>query len=129
MSSRGTLKLESVPGEYAICRLPPDVQAPAWVEGSRFSAITRTSEELCIVCEARLVSDRVTASCDWSCLRIAGSIEFSETGVIAGLSSTLARAGLSLFVVSTYDTDYLLVRTFELEAACAALRGAGHVVE
>jgi hypothetical protein len=119
--------LELLPGTFVICRLDPDAPIPNWAMGAIVS-ITRTSEELSIVCEQEEVPQDVQAERGWQCLRVAGKLDFSLVGVIARLTTTLAEAGISVFVVSSYDTDFVLVRESDLEDAITALRQAGHTV-
>jgi hypothetical protein len=113
--------------QFAIARLPPEGALPAWVDGS-LSSVTRTPEELSILCPAERVFSEIDAEPGWRGLRVAGTLDFSEVGVMASLSGPLAEAGVSVFVISTYDTDYLFVRGDSLAEAVRALRQAGHHV-
>jgi hypothetical protein len=121
--------LSLLAGEFAICRFGADEQIPAWAGagGQEFVSVTRTGLELSVICSARLVPDAVTAERGWHCLRLEGPFPADEAGVLAGTVAPLAEAGLSVFAVATYDTDYLLVR--DLPLATAALAGAGHTVK
>jgi hypothetical protein len=120
--------LSLLAGEFAICRFGADAAIPAWagVGGQEFVSVTRTAQELSVICAARLVPADVTAERGWHCLRLDGPFAAEEAGVLAGTVAPLAEAGLSVFAVATYDTDYLLVR--DLPLATAALAGAGHTV-
>jgi hypothetical protein len=109
-----------VAGEFAIARLPHDSEVPPWPRGA-FVSITRTSDELSIVCEAAAVPDDVTADRRWSCLKLEGPLPLDQTGIAAAFTRTLADAGMAVFVISTYDTDYVLVR--DAARALAALAG------
>ncbi len=113
-------------GHFAIVRLHADDAIPAWAHGT-FLSITRTSEELSIVCDEGAVHD-VVADRGWSCLKLAGPLPLDQTGVAAAFTRVLANAGVAVFLVSTYDTDYVLVRDAALERATAALRAAGYKV-
>lgn len=117
------LRLNVLPGELAICRLSPDAAPPdwAWVPGP-LAAVSRTAEELSIVCAAEGVPPAVQASRGWRTFKVAGPLDFALTGILARLAVPLAEAGISLFAVSTYDTDYLLVREAGVEKAVAVLR-------
>ena len=119
--------LEVLPSELAVCRLDSGSAIPDWVAGEVVS-ITRTKEELSVVCEALNVPLNVKSECGWRCLRVAGPLDFSMVGVIASLSATLAAAEISVFVVSTFDTDYLLVKEANLALAIDELRAAGHAI-
>ncbi len=126
MSVRLTLELG--PGEYAVCRLAPDATLPPWADGPGFVSITRTAEELSIVCPAGRVPPDVTATPGWRLLKIVGPFDFGVTGVMAAVAGPLADAGVSLLPIATYDTDYILVKVAQLDAALQALRAAGHTV-
>ena len=90
--------------------------------------MTRTDDELSVVSASNDVPVGVTAEKGWRCLRVEGPLAFEMTGVLANLSAPLARAKVPIFVVSTYDTDYLLVKDLDLDRACSVLQGDGHVI-
>ena len=124
------LELEALSGEYAICRLPADAALPDWArpeppEGD-FVSISRTRHELSITCPVKRVPPDVRAERDWACFKVVGPLDFGEIGVVASLAAPLAEAGVSIFVVSTFDTDYLLVKSAKRNQAVAALAAAGH---
>ena len=117
------LRLSVLPGELAICRLAPEAPLPDWaVAPGPLSAVTRTAEELSIVCAAEGVPPTAQASRGWRAFKVAGPLDFALTGILARLAAPLAEAGISIFAVSTYDTDYLLVRQDNLEQAVVVLR-------
>ena len=120
------LTLTVMPGAFAICRLAPDAPLPSWAAAGRFFSITRTSEELSVVCADGDAPAGVKAEKGWRALKVEGPLELSAVGIIASLAAPLAAERISVFVVSTFDTDYLLVRHESLEAAAAALARAGH---
>ena len=122
------MRIGILPGRHAVCRLDPAEAIPSWADGDGFVSITRTSGELSIVCEESRVPDDVRAERGYRCLGVKGPIPFELTGVAASLAAPLAAAGISLLLIATYDTDYLLVREELLEQATAALRAAGHAV-
>jgi len=124
MTSRG-LDLHWLPGCRAICRLPPKSAVPAWAAG-RFLSTTRTADELSIVCDCDAVPESVRQEGPYAMLRIVGSMELGLVGVLASIAGPLATAGLPIFVVSTFDTDYILVRDAERERAEEVLVAAGH---
>lgn len=114
----------------AICRLSPDEASPAWATVGGFCSITRTSEELSIVCpDDRRIPEGVRCERGWRVIRVAGTQPFTLTGVLSSVLEPLARAGISIFAISTFDTDYVLVKSESLEAAIATLREAGHSIE
>ena len=124
-----SLTLHLLPQRLAIARLDSHAVVPAWAQTGALLSLTRTPTELSIVCEADLVPSEVRAERGYRALRVFGPLDFSETGVLASLAAPLARAGISIFVLSTYDTDYLLLREQELDAALACVSAAGHRVQ
>lgn len=129
MTPRRALTL--LPERFAVCRFAPDEPLPAWVfhAGATHWSLTRTPHELSLVCpEDDLPPSVETVERPWRALVVDGPIPFGETGVIAGLSSPLAAAGVPVFVLSTHDTDLVLVKDADLARACAALAAAGHEV-
>jgi len=126
MSDRkpGLLSLEWVPGRFAVCRLGADEAVPDWAmaPGSPgLSSVTRTDRELSIVaCEDR-VPHSTRAERGWVALRVRGTLDFGLVGVLSGLTGALAAVGVSVFAVSTYDTDILLVKATDSERAVEAL--------
>ncbi|SHN84018.1 ACT domain-containing protein [Desulfitobacterium chlororespirans] len=110
-----------------ICRLDSNAQVPEWAEG-KFLSITRTADELSIVCSQKHIPQHVECEGNWRYFRIEGILDFSLIGVLSYLSGLLASQGISIFVISTYDTDYLLIKEQELDKALAALRAEGHQV-
>lgn len=125
MTPRSLLLL---PGRYAVCRLAPDAAEPAWAAGA-FITVTRTADELSVVCDEAAVPGGVRTQGGWRCLRVAGTLDFALVGVLAALLGPLAETGVSVFCVSTFDTDYLLVKDADLPRAVAALTTVGHRVE
>lgn len=119
------LKMRLFPGRYAICRLEPTCQTPLWAQNSEFCSLTRTPEELSIVCVEESVPEEVRCERGWKMLKLAGPIPFAVTGVVAAISEVLARERIGIFVISTYDTDYVLVQEHAIDAAIAALQCAG----
>lgn len=119
-------KFRGLPGRYAVCRLHPDASVPAWAVGP-FCSMTRTADELAIVCPAEQVPTAVQAERGWRVLKLVGPFPFTATGVLAAIAAPLARAEISLLSIATYDTDYFLVSAERFDEAVAALREAGHV--
>jgi hypothetical protein len=126
------LTLVVQPGELAVVRLPPDAHVPPWAFSAAPGALwsmTRTDDELSLVRAAEAVPSDARAERGWRALRIAGTIDFALTGVLASVLAPLGEAAISIFALSTYDTDYVLVREQALGAAVDALRAAGHDVQ
>ena len=122
------LSLIVVDGALAICKLPADAAIPAWAMAGGFCSITRTPDELSVVCRQEAVPGHINCTRDWRCLRVAGTVPFSAVGVLASLTAPLADAGISVFAISTFDTDYLLVKEQDLATAVDVLRGQGHTL-
>lgn len=122
------LRLSVLPETLTICRLAPDADLPAWATGGGLSSATRTPEELSIVVAKDRVPAGVRAEGAWRALQVAGPIPFSTVGILASIAEPLGRAGISLFAISTFDTDYVLVAAERLVDARLALSQAGHAV-
>jgi predicted amidohydrolase len=123
------LTLISVAGRFAVCKLPPDATIPAWATAGDVFSVTRTGDELSVACRQEVVPAGTQSEVGWRCLRVAGAMPFTLVGVLASLTGAVASAGIGIFAVSTFDTDYLFVKEAEFHLAVAALRGAGHSVE
>jgi uncharacterized protein len=122
------LELSLLPGRFAISRLAPDAHLPVWAARGSFYSVTRTCDELSIVVEEALVPAGTESQSGWRVLRVHGPFVLSEVGVLASLTAPLADARVSVFVVSTFDTDYLLVTEEQLASAIVALDRAGHSI-
>ena len=123
------LRLELLPGRLAVARLDEDAGPPAWAFAAPgLAAVVRRRGEVSVVCAEASVPAGAQAERGWRALEVAGPLEFALAGVLAGLAVPLAEAGVSIFALATYDTDVLLVREAQLDAAIAALRAAGHDV-
>lgn len=114
-----------LPGQFAVCRLERNAVWPTWARGS-FVSVTGTEDELSVVCAAEAVPADLVADRGWRVVKIVGPFAFTTVGVLASLAAPLAQAGVSLLAISTYDTDYLLVKSENLAAATTALGAAGH---
>jgi hypothetical protein len=114
---------------FSICRLGPAAPIPDWAHAGALVSITRTGDELSIVCPQSLVPQGIRAEQDFRALKIEGPLDFSLTGLLANLSGALAAANISLFALSTFDTDYILVRDRDALRAVQALEGAGHQIQ
>ncbi len=125
----GTPKLELLSDVYAICRLDAEAAVPGWGMQGTFWSITRTPEELSVVCPECRVPSGVKKEGGWRILMVEGPLDLSSTGVLASLVGPLAREGISVFALSTYDTDYLMVNREQLERTIETLVEEGHGVE
>lgn len=113
-------------GRFAIVKLPAGAEIPAWALQGSFYSVTRTVEELSLVCPAENVPGSEQAETGWACFKLDGPFPFSQTGVLSSFVSPLAQRGISIFALATFDTDYVLVKQELLEGALAALKEAGH---
>lgn len=116
-----------LPGLYAVCRLGADEPLPAWATGT-FCSITRTPDELSVICEQERVPAGARCEMGWRALRLLGVFGLGEVGVLLPIAEALRRAGVSMLPVATYDTDYVLVRAKALGAARTELEAAGYRV-
>ena len=122
------LTLSVLKGHYSVCRLDRTAELPSWLPHEGFTSITRTSEELSIVCQKEVVPDWIAAEHGFSALKIEGPLEFSLTGILSSVSAPLADAEIPIFAISTFDTDYILVKTHHCSKAVSVLENQGHTV-
>jgi hypothetical protein len=111
--------------DFTVCRLSSESVFPQWAMISSFLSISRTVSELSIVCESSLVPGNVKSETGWRILKVEGTLDFGLTGILASIINPLALARISIFAVSTFDTDYVLVKQDLLALACDALRANG----
>ena len=123
------LVIQVLPGEFAIARLPAAAAIPAWADALSFSAVTRTADELSVLCPAMQVPADVKHESGWRLLKLRGPFDFTETGILSSVLDPLAFFRISILALSTFDTDYVLVKAAELDAAIRTLRHADHTVE
>ena len=127
------LTLVVLPETLAICRLEHEAGVPEWagddIATGNFISITRTRDELSIVCDERAVPSGAKAARGWRALKIEGPLDLSLTGVLASIAAPLAEARINIFAISTFDTDYVLVKADRVAEAIGVLRSAGHVVK
>ena len=123
------LRLEILDGEFTIFQLGPDAPIPSWLDLARHSlvSVTRTTQELSIICPARVVPAGIQCEPGWRAFKVAGKLEFSAVGILAAILTPLAEAGVSILSISTFNTDYILVRSHALEQAKTVLRRHFHL--
>lgn len=124
----GRLRLVLMSDPLAICRLAPDAGLPAWALEAPYWSVTKTPNEISVVCPEDVVPPHVAASRGWRALRFEGPLPLDQTGILASVIGPLARARVSVFAVGTYDTDYVLIPSAQRVGAIAALESAGHTV-
>ncbi len=122
------LTLAILNGEYAVHRLLPKQGIPPNVLKNGFFSITKTDDELSIVCDAHLPVMSEKTEAGWACIKVSGPLDLALTGILAKISSTLAKAEISIFAISTYDTDYILVKSDTLHKAKSVLEKAGYIL-
>lgn len=120
------LSLSLLEDAYAVCKLSREAPIPVWANAGAFVSITRTEEELSVICPLASVPENVASVKGWRCFRVDGPLDFSMTGLLASLLAPLARADVSVLAVATYDTDYLLVREEQREQAVRLLSREGY---
>ena len=113
-------------GHFAICRLDPGSEVPDWANSQTFLSLTRTPDELSIVCPEGDVPFGIQCERNWRCIKVSGPLDFDQIGVLRDLAEPLAREEISVFAISTYDTDYLLLHEKNLARASNVLRRSGH---
>ena len=123
------MRLARLDTQFTIHRLPPGAEIPSALLGRKFVWIGRTADELSLICESSLAIDSERQEAGWSCFRVPGTIDFGETGILAGLTAVLAVADVSVVALSTFDTDYFLVKTERLEDAVNSLESAGYSID
>jgi hypothetical protein len=122
------LTLVPMTGRLAVCKLSREDPIPEWAAGGSFFSVTRTADELTVVCDQDAVPEGVRCVRGWRCLRVGGTLEFSLVGVLASLVGPLAGAAVSVFVFSTFDTDYVLVKENDFGRAVEVLERQGHSI-
>lgn len=123
------MELTLLQGRYTIYRMEKDTPIPETVYDSFFYSVTQTNDELSVVCDSNINLHAGKSEPGWVCLKVAGPLDFSLTGILADLSGCLAKKGISIFAVSTYDTDFILVKEHDLNNAIAALSDGGHTID
>ena len=123
-----SLRLSVLEERLAVCRLDPPAEIPAWATGAPFFSVTRTPDELSIVCPEERVPAGVTCERGWRAFKFEGPFEFGMMGVLASVAAPLAQSEVSILAIATYDTDYVLVEESQLVLAMQALRERGHEV-
>lgn len=126
MTKKLTMRL--LEGKYGVCRLDKGQSIPEWPQKGEFFSITNTADELSIVCMENYIPKEEKFESDWRILKIEGPLDFSLIGILSSISSVLAQNGISIFAISTYDTDYILVKENNLEKAVQVLDKEGYEI-
>ncbi|MFC1633924.1 ACT domain-containing protein [Planctomycetota bacterium] len=120
------LRLRVLPKVYAICSFDPDAAFPGWTHRSSILSITKTPKEITLVCEENHVPGECKKSEHWKCIKVEGRFDLDAVGVLASIAGPLAQNKISLYVISTYDTDYVLIQTKNIDKAMSCLDKFGH---
>ena len=123
------LKLKVLPERYGIYCLHPDSEIPKELLFAKIVSITRTSKELTLVCEEGKISEYEQKEVGWRCLKVDSSFNFDAIGVIASIAAPLVDIGVSIYVVSTFDTDYILLKDDRLKESVECLTRKNHQIE
>ncbi|HKU24358.1 MAG TPA: ACT domain-containing protein [Candidatus Sulfotelmatobacter sp.] len=123
---RHQLNFRCLPETYAIVRLQNDATLPDWAAKGKFTSITRTPDELSVVCPTESVPPSLRSPLQWRCLKLEGPFPFSQTGILLSFIEPLSQNGVPIFAISTYDTDYVLIQEEFAERALKMLQQAGH---
>jgi len=119
------LQLKIFSENYGVCQLPREEKIPIWAEGD-FISITRTDEELSIVCKEKYIPKDIKCEKDWVCIKVMGPLDFSLTGILSSLAKPLAEAKISIFAISTFNTDYLLIKRNNFKKSIEILSKEGN---
>lgn len=119
--SEKTLTMKLLKERFGVCRLNENEPIPEWAKNSDFYSITKTLDELSIVCSQDSIPSNIKCEKDWRTLKIEGPLDFSLIGILSSISTILAQTGISIFAISTYDTDYILVKDKDISNAIKAL--------
>ena len=122
------LTLSILDGLFSICRLDYTPEIPEWALTGEFFSVTRGHGELSIVCRQGNVPEGTREEPGWKCMELEGPLDFALTGIMAALTKPLADAGVSIFAISTFNTDFVMVKENDLERAILALTQQGHLV-
>ena len=122
------LKIKLLDGTYAVCQMENTEKVPSWVEEKVFFSFTKTEDEISVVMLQDKISTDIKAEKDWRILKVEGTLDFSLIGILAKISSVLAENQISIFVISTFNTDYILVKEEKIEKAMTALSEEGYEI-
>ncbi|MCC0658921.1 MULTISPECIES: ACT domain-containing protein [unclassified Clostridioides] len=123
------MKLKLFLKEYAVCRLNNNSEIPTWIDTENFYSITKTDDELSIVCSNNNIPSDIKSEKEWRILKILGPLDFSLIGILSKISGLLADNKISIFAISTYDTDYILIKEKDIKNACKILNCNGYEIE
>jgi hypothetical protein len=129
MSAARRFELSLLPERFAVAQLAPGAPFPTPAAPGELFSVTRTSDELSLVCPESSLPDSLRSHTGWRAFRVQGPFALSEIGVLSAIAAPLADAKISLFVISTFNTDYVLIHAEQLQSAISALLAAGHKIQ
>lgn len=129
MMTNISLKLTLLSGRFAICKFTPDSSLPDWVMNSPVFSISRTFDELSIMCEEQYIPVEIERESGWRAFKFEGPFDFQQVGILNAVTAPLAQAKIGIFAISTYDTDYVLIKELHLNKTISALSDYGHKIE
>ena len=123
------MRIKRYPETLAVVRLGAGAEVPAWAESSSIFSVTATATETSVVCAARNVPAKSVHHKPLTAFEVEGPLDFALTGILAGLLAPVAEAGISVFPMSTYDTDWILVPVADADRAAEEWGRQGHDVD
>lgn len=115
--------------KFAICKLSPTSNIPTWIQNKTFYSITKTADELSIVCFEKSVPKNIISEKGWKAIVVNEELDFSLIGIISSISTSLSKNGISVFVISTFNTDYILIKEEKLKSALTILNENFKIIE
>lgn len=126
--SKEVLTMKLLKEKFGVCKLDKDELIPEWIQNSKFYSVTKTEDELSIVCSQDSIPKEVKCEKDWRILKVEGPLDFSLIGILSSITTILAEKKISIFAISTYDTDYILVKNEEVDNAVNALSDEKYII-
>lgn len=123
------LKMKLLEGIFGVCRLSSEDNIPHWCLQSEIYSITKTKDELSILCDLKFIPQGIKCEKPWKALKIEGPLDFALIGILSTISTLLAKNSISIFAISTYDTDYILVKEKDMDNAIKVLSNEGYIIK
>lgn len=123
------LQMKLLDGTFGVCRLKREDNIPSWCLQSKVYSITRTEDELSILCDLRFIPQEIKCEKPWKALKLEGPLDFSLIGILSRISGLLAKNSISIFAISTYDTDYILVKEKDIDNAIKVLSNEEYIIK
>ena len=120
--------LEVIQGTYAVCQMPTGGGDMRWINKSGFWSVTETDEEVSVICLDECLPERMSKESGWALIRVAGPLDFSLVGILSSILTPLAESGISVFTLSTFNTDYIMVKHTQLAQAVSVLAYSGYSI-